>query len=178
MLLFPLYFQQVRAEGALNAGLLVVPQGIGAMIMMPISGRLVDRGHAARLVPLGIVVIAGSMMVFTQLTDTTSYWTIGGAPFVVGLGMGMVGMPNMSIALKTLRRQDIARASTSLTIIPSTACRVGSWRQALPRIRSVRGDQRVEASTAQAPGCCRSTCGPGYSSPCVGRSSGGRRVRM
>jgi EmrB/QacA subfamily drug resistance transporter len=126
MLLFPLYFQQVRAEGALNAGLLVAPQGIGAMIMLPVSGRLVDRGHAARLVPLGIVVIACSMAVFTQLSDTTSYWTIGVALFVVGLGMGMVGMPNMSMALKTLRRQDVARASTSLTIIQQAGASIGT----------------------------------------------------
>ena len=96
------------------------------MIMMPIAGRLVDRGHAARLVPLGIVVIAGSMVVFTQLTDTTSYWTIGAALFVLGLGMGMVGMPNMSIALKTLRPQDIARASTSLSIIQQAAASIGT----------------------------------------------------
>jgi EmrB/QacA subfamily drug resistance transporter len=126
MLLFPLYFQQVRAEGALNAGLLVAPQGIGAMIMMPIAGRLVDRGHAARRVPLGIVVIAGSMVVFTQLTDTTPYWTIGVALFVVGIGMGMVGMPNMSIALKTLRPRHVARASTSLSIIQQVGASIGT----------------------------------------------------
>jgi EmrB/QacA subfamily drug resistance transporter len=126
MLLFPLYFQQVRAESALNAGLLIVPQGIGVMIMMPIAGRLVDRGHAARLVPLGILVIAGAMAVLTQLTDTTSYLTVGVVLFVLGLGMAMVGMPNMSIALKTLRRQDIARASTSLSIIQQVAASIGT----------------------------------------------------
>ena len=126
MLLFPLYFQQVRAQSALNAGLLVAPQGIGLMIMMPISGRLVDRGHAARLVPLGIVVIASAMVVFTRLAHTTSYWTIGTALFVMGLGMAMVGMPNMAIALKTLRRQDVARASTSLSIIQQVAASIGT----------------------------------------------------
>jgi EmrB/QacA subfamily drug resistance transporter len=126
MLLFPLYFQQVRGEGALNAGLLVAPQGLGVMIMMPISGRLVDRGHAARLVPLGIVVIAGSMLLFTRPTDTMPYWAIGVALFVMGLGMGMVGMPNMSIALKSLRPQDIARASTSLSIIQQVAASIGT----------------------------------------------------
>jgi len=126
MLLFPLYFQQVRAESALNAGLLLAPQGIGVMIMMPITGRLVDRGYAARLVPLGIVVIAAAMAAFTQLTDTTSYWTIGTGLFVLGLGMAMVGMPNMSIALKTLRPRDIARASTSLTIIQQVAASIGT----------------------------------------------------
>lgn len=125
MLLFPLYFQQVRAQSALQAGLLVVPQSIGAMIMMPIAGRLVDRGHAARLVKLGIVAVIGVVAVLTQLTDTTPYWMISAALFVLGIAMGMVGMPNMSIALKTLRPQDIARGSTSLTIIQQSASAVG-----------------------------------------------------
>jgi EmrB/QacA subfamily drug resistance transporter len=126
MLLFPLYFQQVRAEGALNAGLLLAPQGFGAMIMMPIAGGLVDRGWAARIVPFGIVVIVGTMTVFTQLTDTTSYWTIGVTLFVMGLGMGMTMMPIMSIALKTLKPDQVARASTSLNIIQQVAASIGT----------------------------------------------------
>jgi EmrB/QacA subfamily drug resistance transporter len=126
MLLFPLYFQQVRGQGALQAGLLIVPQGIGMMIAMPIAGRLVDRGHAARIVPLGIVVVIGVVAVLTRITDTTPYWMLGVALFVLGLAMGMVGMPNMSIALKTLRPQDIARGSTSLTIIQQSAAAIGT----------------------------------------------------
>jgi EmrB/QacA subfamily drug resistance transporter len=126
MLLFPLYFQQVRGEGALNAGLLLAPQGIGAMIMMPIAGMLVDRGYAARMAQLGILIIVGSMITFTQLTDTTSYWQIGGALFVLGIGMGMSMMPIMSVALKTLKPNDVARASTSLNIIQQVAASIGT----------------------------------------------------
>jgi EmrB/QacA subfamily drug resistance transporter len=126
LLLFPLYFQQVRGESALTAGLLVAPQGVGVMLMMPIAGRLVDRGHAARLVPAGIVVIAAALAVFTRPSDGMSYWTVGAALFAMGLGMGMVGMPNMSIALKTLQPQDIARASTSLSIIQQVSASIGT----------------------------------------------------
>ena len=126
MLLFPLYFQQVRGQGALQAGLLIVPQGVGMMISMPIAGRLVDRGHATRIVPLGIVAVIGVVAVLTQLTDTTAYWVIGAALFVLGLAMGMVGMPNMSIALKTLRPREIARGSTGLTIIQQSAAAIGT----------------------------------------------------
>ncbi|MDN5856472.1 MAG: DHA2 family efflux MFS transporter permease subunit, partial [Actinomycetia bacterium] len=43
MLLLPLYYQAARGEGALNAGLLLAPQGLGAALVMPIVGRLVDR---------------------------------------------------------------------------------------------------------------------------------------
>jgi len=126
MLLFPLYFQQVRGEGALNAGLLLAPQGIGAMIMMPIAGTLVDRGYAARMAQLGILIIVGSTITFTQLTDTTSYWQIGGALFVMGIGMGMSMMPIMSVALKTLKQEDVARASTALNIIQQVAASIGT----------------------------------------------------
>ncbi|OLF08744.1 MFS transporter [Actinophytocola xinjiangensis] len=126
MLLFPLYFQQVRFESALNAGLLLAPQGVAAMIMMPIAGMIVDRGGAARMAQLGIVVIVGSMVVFTQLGADTSYWAIGAALFVLGIGMGMSMMPIMSIALKTLKPDDVAKASTSLNIIQQVAASIGT----------------------------------------------------
>jgi MFS family permease len=116
----------VRGEGALDAGLLLAPQGIGAMIMMPIAGRIVDRGGAARMAQAGILIIVGAMIVFTQLTDSTSYWTIGVSLFVLGLGMGMSMMPIMSIALKTLRQDDVARGSTALNIIQQVAASIGT----------------------------------------------------
>jgi MFS family permease len=43
MLLLPTYFLLVRGESALNAGLLLAPQGIGAMLTMPLAGRLADQ---------------------------------------------------------------------------------------------------------------------------------------
>ena len=42
LLLVPTYFQSVRGESTLDAGLLVAPQGIGAMLTMPIAGMHVD----------------------------------------------------------------------------------------------------------------------------------------
>jgi EmrB/QacA subfamily drug resistance transporter len=126
MLLFPLYFQQVRFEGALNAGLLLAPQGIGAMIMMPIAGRLVDRGFTRLLVQIGLLVIVGSMVLFTQLDAHTSYLGMELALFVMGLGMGMTMMPIMSIALKSLSQEQVARGSTSLNIIQQVAASIGT----------------------------------------------------
>ena len=54
LLLVPTYFQQVRGESALMAGLLVAPQGIGAMLTMPIAGTLSDRMPVGRIVPVGL----------------------------------------------------------------------------------------------------------------------------
>ena len=35
MFMLPLYYQVVRGQSALDAGLLLAPQGVGAAIMMP-----------------------------------------------------------------------------------------------------------------------------------------------
>ena len=48
LLLVPTYFLQVRGEGTLKAGVLLAPQGLGAMLTMPIAGRLTDRVVEAR----------------------------------------------------------------------------------------------------------------------------------
>ena len=43
----------VRGESAFDSGLLLAPQGIGAMIAMPIAGRLTDKTGVGKIVLLG-----------------------------------------------------------------------------------------------------------------------------
>ncbi len=47
MFVMPLYYQVVRGQSALDAGLLLAPQGLGAATAMPIAGRLTDRAAPA-----------------------------------------------------------------------------------------------------------------------------------
>ena len=125
-LLFPLYFQQVRGEDALGAGLLLAPQGIGAMLTMPVAGILADRIGPGKIVMTGIAVITVGMAMFTQLTADTSYAFILGALFVMGLGMGGTMMPIMSAALATLEPHTIARGSTLMNIVQQVAASIGT----------------------------------------------------
>jgi EmrB/QacA subfamily drug resistance transporter len=125
-LLFPLYFQQVRGEDAMNAGLLLAPQGIGAMITMPIAGVLADRIGPGKIVMTGITVITIGMAMFTQIEADTSYLFICTALFIMGLGMGSTMMPIMSAALATLTQHTIARGSTLMNIIQQVAASIGT----------------------------------------------------
>ena len=54
LLLIPLYYQLVRHESPLQVGLLLVPQGIGAALAMPLAGHLTDRIGARLVVTVGI----------------------------------------------------------------------------------------------------------------------------
>ena len=109
LLLVPTYFQQVRGESTLQAGLLVAPQGLGAMMTMPIAGRLSDRVPIGRIVPVGLALIIVGMFGLTQISDTTPYAVIIVLLLVMGWGMGGTMMPIMTTALRTLRPHEIAR---------------------------------------------------------------------
>ncbi|HVV19745.1 MAG TPA: DHA2 family efflux MFS transporter permease subunit, partial [Pseudonocardiaceae bacterium] len=121
MLLLPLYFQQVRHQGTLNTGLLLIPQGLGAMITMPIAGRLTDKYGPGKFVIAGLVLIVAGLAVFTQISATMPYWAILGVLFVMGLGMGMTMMPTMTAAMAALSHHEVARGSTLMNIVQQSA---------------------------------------------------------
>jgi EmrB/QacA subfamily drug resistance transporter len=125
LLLVPTYFQEIRGESVLHAGLLVAPQGIGAMLTMPIAGALTDKLPVGRIVPFGLVFIAVGMAGLTQISSTTSFTVLIGLLFIMGLGMGGTMMPIMTSALKTLRASEVARGSTLLNITQQIASSIG-----------------------------------------------------
>ncbi|GAB2711832.1 DHA2 family efflux MFS transporter permease subunit [Nocardia thraciensis] len=125
-LLLPSYLQQVRGESALDAGLLLAPQGLGAMVTMPIAGRLVDKIGPGKVVLTGVVVMAVSLAFFTRLDAGTSYPMMGAALFVMGLGMGCTMMPTMTAAIQTLTHQQVARGSTLMNIVNQAAGSIGT----------------------------------------------------
>ncbi len=144
-LLFPLYFQQVRGESAFDAGLLLAPpQGIGAMITMPIAGMLADRIGPGKIVITGIAVITVGMGMFTQLTADTSYAYIITALAIMGLGMGASMMPIMASALATLREHTVARGSTLMNIVQQVAASIGT---ALFSVLLTNGIKDIDATT-------------------------------
>jgi EmrB/QacA subfamily drug resistance transporter len=125
LLLVPTYFQEIRGESTLRAGLLVAPQGIGAMITMPIAGTLVDKFPVGRIVPFGLLLIAVGFFGLTQIEADTSYTLLIALLFVMGLGMGATMMPLFTTALRTLTHHEVARGSTLLNITQQIASSVG-----------------------------------------------------
>jgi EmrB/QacA subfamily drug resistance transporter len=126
MLLLPLYLQVVRGESALDTGLLLIPQGVGAMVVMPIAGKLTDMTGVGRIVPVGLLTVGASFAWLTQLGAETSYFWLGVALFVMGAGMGATMMPTFSGAMQTLRRAAISRASTTLNIEQQVGASIGT----------------------------------------------------
>ena len=125
-LLLPLYFQAVRGESPLMAGVLLAPQGLGSMITMPIAGQLSDKIGSGRIVPVGLIGVLASVVWLTQIGAHTSWVAICIDLFVFGLGMGFAMMPIFTGAMQSVSAAAAARASTALNIIQQTGASIGT----------------------------------------------------
>ncbi len=126
MLLVPLYFQAVRGRSALDAGLLMAPGGIGAMMLMPVAGRLTDRYGPTWLPAAGLPLVAIGLLPFVFVGAHTSYVVLCAGNFVQGLGMGLAMMPNMTAAMQAVPPAAIARTSTAMNIIRQGGASIGT----------------------------------------------------
>jgi EmrB/QacA subfamily drug resistance transporter len=126
MLLVPLYYQSVRGQSALHAGLLIAPGGLGAMILMPVAGRLTDRYGPTWLPAAGLPFVAIGLIPFLFVGTNTSYVLLCSGSFVQGLGMGLAMMPNMTAAMQAVPRAAIARTSTAMNIVRQGGASIGT----------------------------------------------------
>jgi EmrB/QacA subfamily drug resistance transporter len=117
MLLIPLYFQVVRGESALGAGLLLTPYGVGAVITMAVAGRIADRSGPRGIIFTGLAFLALGLLILTQVGPATSYWLLGAAQFLLGLGMGATLLPGMSAAYQAARAEEIAQVTATINIV-------------------------------------------------------------
>jgi EmrB/QacA subfamily drug resistance transporter len=117
MLLLPLYYQGVRGLSALDAGLLLAPQGIGAAIGMFVGGRLTDRVGGGRVVVVGLLVLTLGTLPFATVGAGTSELVLSLGLVVRGLGLGGTMMPAMAAAYATLSRDKVPRATPMLNVV-------------------------------------------------------------
>jgi len=137
LILLPLYFQLVRGETPLATGLLLVPQGLGAAVALPVAGRLTDEIGARVVIPFGVLLALAGMAVYTQVDTETSYWLLGASLFVIGLGLGTTIVPSMAVAYQAVPREAVAHATSTINPIQRIAGSVGTALLAVILQRSI-----------------------------------------
>jgi EmrB/QacA subfamily drug resistance transporter len=126
LLVLPLYYQVDRGQSALDAGLLLAPQGLGAALMLPISGRLTDRLGGGPVVVGGCCIIALATVPWVFVTDQTPYALLGCALFIRGLGLGASIQPTIAAAYALLDSSQVPRATAALNTLRQAGGSIGT----------------------------------------------------
>lgn len=111
--IIPIYTQSILGWTATDAGLLLIPSSITTGLMMPIIGKLLERGVSQKYMVaagFGIFFIYSLWMYKLITPDTGSehmFW-----PLVVrGIGLGLLFVPITTLALSTLKGREIGEGA-------------------------------------------------------------------
>jgi MFS transporter, DHA2 family, multidrug resistance protein len=153
ILLLPSYFQQVFHQTPLQSAVHIVPQGLGAMLTMPIAGRVMDRQGPGKIVLIGITLMCAGMGTFAYGSwHQAAYFPVLVTGLVVfGLGMGATMMPLSGAAVQTLRPDQVARGSTLINVNQRVAGSIGTAVMSVILTSQInRSDALAAASKAAA----------------------------
>src|SRR6202453_4004183 len=121
MLLLPLFYQDVRGTTALTAGIVLVPQGVGAVLSRTVAGSNIDKFGSRIIVLAGCVVVAAATVPFAFAGPHTSSWLLALWMIIRGFGLGAVTMPLMVAAYVGLDKEQIPHSS----VLTRTAQQIG-----------------------------------------------------
>jgi EmrB/QacA subfamily drug resistance transporter len=126
-LLVPSYFQQLLHQTPLQAGLHIIPAGLGAMLTMPLAGTLMDKYGPDKIVLVGLTLVVAGLGTFTYgvATQTDYSPTLLAALVLTGMGSGCTLLPLAGSAVLTLTQHQLARGSTLVTVNQMVAGSVG-----------------------------------------------------
>lgn len=122
--LFPVFWQSTMQTTALDAALMLIPQGIGALLTRTAAGRLTDQygGH---------VVATGGFLASAVTTALFPFCGSGsivlyGILFIRGLAIGMLIVPITTSAFVGLPDKDVSRATVIIRVFQQVGASFGT----------------------------------------------------
>ena len=123
--LLPLFYQTLLGYTAAAAGIAVSPRGIGAIMIMPVIGVLTGRLDNRWLIVTGFAVFGLTSIWMARLTldisPTSMLWPI----VISGAGTGMVFVPLATLAMGTLKNEQIGNASGLFNLMRNVGGGIG-----------------------------------------------------
>jgi MFS transporter, DHA2 family, multidrug resistance protein len=115
--LLALYTQKVMGYDAWTSGMVLAPGGVGNMLALLVSGRLVARMDQRLLLGIGGVLNVLAFLLMTQVTLGMDYWALAFPRFVQGLGQGFTFVPLQTLALATVPMARLSNATAAYSVV-------------------------------------------------------------
>ena len=115
--LLPLYFQLGRGEDVLATGFLLISRTIGTTLVLPFSGRLVDRFGSGAIAAVGAIATAATTLPFAFVAlDTADVW-LQALLLVRGMALALLAVPATTGAYKAVTREQLPDATAQVNIV-------------------------------------------------------------
>ena len=116
LLLIALYTQTILGYDAWTAGLTLAPGGLGTMIALMISGRLVSRMDQRLMLAGGCSLAAVAFFFMTRVTPTIDFWNLAWPRFVQGFAQGFIFVPLQALTLATIPTERLGNSTAAYNV--------------------------------------------------------------
>jgi MFS transporter, DHA2 family, multidrug resistance protein len=111
VVLLPLWLQQFMGYTSTDAGMIMAPVGLLALLFSPIVGKTIGKVDPRRYVTFAFVVFALVLWMRSRFSTDTDFWTLMIPTVVQGIAMAFFFIPLVTITLSGLPPDRIPAAS-------------------------------------------------------------------
>jgi DHA2 family multidrug resistance protein len=125
VLLVALYTQNILGYDAWTSGLTLAPGGLGTMIALVISGRLVSRMDQRVMLACGCLMQTGALWLMTHVTFNIDFWTLAWPRFLQGFSQGFIFVPLQALTLATIPTERLGNSTAAYNVARNIGGSVG-----------------------------------------------------
>ena len=123
--LLPLWLQTLMGYSALEAGLALLPRGLGSFLFMPIVGILMSKVEPRKLLAAGLLVAGYSLYALSRLNTNAGYWDIFWPQLLQGSSMGLLFVPLTTITNDPIPKEQMGNATSLFNLMRNIGASIG-----------------------------------------------------
>ncbi|GEO46352.1 MFS transporter [Companilactobacillus kimchii] len=123
--IIPTFLTKVIGVSELHAALLITPMSITLLFSTPIATKLVGKVNSRILVGFGIIILSISVYFMGHLNLENNYNQLYLVDILLGLGIGSIAGPAMSIAVGRLEGTELTAAQNVLNVVRNIGVIIG-----------------------------------------------------
>ena len=123
--LIPLWLQTLMGYSALEAGMAMLPRGLGSFLFMPIVGILMSKIEPRKLLASGLIVCSVSLYLLSRLNLNAGYWDIFWPQLLQGTSMGLLFVPLTTVTNDRIPRHEMGNATSLFNLMRNIGASIG-----------------------------------------------------
>jgi DHA2 family multidrug resistance protein len=125
IVLLPIFLQTLLGYPAVQAGLAMLPRGLGSFLAMPLVGVLMSKVEPRKLLFVGFLVAAYSMWDLGRINLNAGYWDVFWPQFIQGTSMGFLFVPLTTITHDPIAKERMGNATSVFNLMRNIGGSVG-----------------------------------------------------